>query len=266
MSSLPQPLGQPWWQSLIYSTRPLYILSSPNEFKHKVMKLNSTITLTIVMLTILLGAGLASGYVGYALGSVSLEGVTQPDVDRGKPAKNSQDQKTDAKNKGLKILEEKEIIAQARQLMQPSGSNASAKAAVSKPEDTQVQEKENDDAETIGKELLPMVSAAQGVKLEVSKITEEDSSIVLEIDLKNEGSKPVKFLYSFLDVRDDQNRPLSAITEGLPGELPANSDRFTGTIKIPTALLDDAKKISLTLTDYPDRNIELQVIDVPVVK
>jgi hypothetical protein len=82
--------------------------------------------------------------------------------------------------------------------------------------------------------------------------------------MKNDGSNPVRFLYSFLNVTDDQGRALSAITEGLPGELPANSQEFTGTVSIPTALLEDAKKLSLTLTDYPDQKLQLKMAEIPV--
>ncbi|MDG2617850.1 hypothetical protein P7L53_16545 [Thermoleptolyngbya sichuanensis XZ-Cy5] len=44
------------------------------------MKLNSTVALTLILLTLMAVAGVASGIWGYALGREALRGVTQPDV------------------------------------------------------------------------------------------------------------------------------------------------------------------------------------------
>ncbi len=82
--------------------------------------------------------------------------------------------------------------------------------------------------------------------------------------MQNKGKNSVRFLYSFLDVSDDKGRTLSASTDGLPSELPNNSPTYTGTISIPTALLDDVKSISLSLTDYPAQQLKLEVSDIPV--
>jgi hypothetical protein len=69
-----------------------------------------------------------------------------------------------------------------------------------------------------------------------------------------------------LNVTDDQGRALSAITEGLPGELPPTGEAFSGTVSIPTALLEDAKKLSMTLTDYPDQKLQLKMSEIPVAR
>ena len=66
-------------------------------------------------------------------------------------------------------------------------------------------------------------------------------------------------------MRDDRGRALSAIADGLPGELPANGEKFSGTLRIPTVLLDRSQKISLTLTDYPEQNLELKLKDIPTI-
>ena len=112
---------------------------------------------------------------------------------------------------------------------------------------------------------LPIKGKDQGVTLEVVKINQQGGSLLLDVNLRNDSRKAVRFLYSFLDVRDDQGRALSAITDGLPGELPANGENFSGTVRIPTALLNDAKQISLTLTDYPDQKLQLKISKIPVV-
>jgi hypothetical protein len=86
------------------------------------------------------------------------------------------------------------------------------------------------------------------------------------VKMQNKGKDSVRFLYSFLDVTDDKGRTLSASTEGLPAELPANGPSFSGIVSIPTALLDDVNKISLALTDYPAQKLKLEVLDIPVQK
>ena len=93
----------------------------------------------------------------------------------------------------------------------------------------------------------------------------QGSAIILNVELKNDSPKAVNFLYSFLDIQDDQGRALSGITDGLPQLLPANGDNFSGTIKVPSVLLNGTKTVSLSLTDYPDQNLELSIGDIPVV-
>ncbi len=43
------------------------------------MKINTTVLLTLILLTLMLGAGSASGFLGFTLGSMALKGVTTPD-------------------------------------------------------------------------------------------------------------------------------------------------------------------------------------------
>lgn len=102
--------------------------------------------------------------------------------------------------------------------------------------------------------------------MEIVEAQTQGNSLLLNVSLRNEGATAVRFLYSFLDVRDDRGRALSAISDGLPGELPANGQNFSGTLKIPTVLLDNTQKISLTLTDYPDQRLELKLKDIPVLR
>ena len=102
--------------------------------------------------------------------------------------------------------------------------------------------------------------------MQVVDASQEEGSLLLKVNLKNEGDKAVRFLYSFLEVKDENGRALSAITDGLPGELPATGKDFSGTVKIPTALLNDAETVSLTLTDYPNQQLQLNLTEIPVVK
>lgn len=91
-------------------------------------------------------------------------------------------------------------------------------------------------------------------------------ALLLKVNFKNQSSRAVRFLYSFLNVMDEQGRTLSANTEDLPEELPADGTTLSGTVSIPTALLDNVKKLSLMLTDYPDQKLLLQIPAIPVTK
>ncbi len=114
--------------------------------------------------------------------------------------------------------------------------------------------------------LFPITDRARGVTLEVSHAKFQGSSLLLGLNLRNESERAVSFLYSFLDIQDDRGKPLSAIADGLPGTIPANSKNFQGTLKIPTVLLDESKTISLTLTDYPKQDLELKLQKIPITR
>lgn len=111
---------------------------------------------------------------------------------------------------------------------------------------------------------FPLKSQDQGVTLVVNSASQLGDSLLLNITLKNEGTQAVQFLYSFLNVTDEQGRTLAAYTNGLPDELPANGEEFFGTVSIPIALLENAKKLSLALPDYPGQKLHLKISDIPV--
>lgn len=111
---------------------------------------------------------------------------------------------------------------------------------------------------------FPVSSKSQGVTWQIQSANYSGGALLLKVNFKNEGSKAVRFLYTFLDVTDDRGRALSANAQGLPTELPANGETFSGTVSIPTALLDDVNKLSMTLTDYPDQQLRLQISNIPV--
>lgn len=116
----------------------------------------------------------------------------------------------------------------------------------------------------ITKSTNQFTSNSKGVAFTVKSLHYSGGDLVIRVNIQNQGTTSVRFLYSFLDVTDDKGRTLSAITEGLPAELPPNSREFSGAINIPTALLDDVNKISLSLTDYPGQELKLYVADIPI--
>ena len=240
------------------------------------MKLNSTVALTLILLAMMLGAGFVSAMWGFTVGHEALKGVTQPDV---RPTKKLADNQNAASGKeGVAILREEDILLNVKEYIKNKGESSKQ----TDKEDEQAKNTETKEAQdkpspeslttqasftsTNSDLKLPIKSQDRGVTLEVNSATQQGGSLLLNVSLKNEGSDAVRFLYSFLNVTDDQGRALSAITEGLPGEIPANGEAFSGTVSIPSALIEDAKNLSLTLTDYPDQKLQLKMSEIPVAR
>ena len=242
------------------------------------MKFNSTVALTLILLAMMLGAGFVSAMWGFTLGHEALKGVTQPDV---RPTKKLADNKQATPGKeGVAILREEDILVNVNEYIKNKGkesktdksdkkdaqaNNSSQSQATPKPS-PQASSTPVSFTNTNSDLKLPVKSQDRGVTLEVRSANQQGGSLLLNVSLKNNGANAVRFLYSFLNVTDDQGRALSAITEGLPGELPPNGEEFAGTVSIPTALLEDAKKLSLTLTDYPDQKLQLKMSEIPVAR
>lgn len=215
------------------------------------MKLKITISLVFVILLMMLGAGGASAYIGYLMGREALKVVTQPDTDseqsseRKKPPGGS--------HKGLTIIEENTVLVDVYNHIQQNSSYREQSFI----EDTL-------DRSTASSAYFPLQHRSGGVTMEIAQAKREGNSVALSVNLKNESPKVVRFLYSFLDVRDDHDRPLSAIAEGLPGEIPPNGEIFQGRFIIPIILLDNSRNISLTLRDYPEQKLKLELSSIPI--
>jgi hypothetical protein len=232
------------------------------------MKINSTVLLTIILLTLMLGAGSASGFLGFQLGSLALKGVTTPD---GRPStKQNNNKNNDTAQAGATFLKEEDILKSVKSRINNKNSDKKEKIEEEEKEIKTSKPKATEKPEKTEKEVLepgfPVTAESEGVNMSVQSVKYSSGDLLLTVNMQNKGKDSVRFLYSFLDITDDKGRTLSAITEGLPAELPANSAVFKGTISIPTALLDDVKQISLSLTDYPAQNLKLQLSDIPVEK
>lgn len=255
------------------------------------MKFNSTVALTLILLAMMLGAGFVSAMWGFSLGHEALKGVTQPDVRPTKKLANNQE--VEPGDKEVALLSEREILVNVHAYIHDqdkdedsnsdnNDSESKSQTETDKPDESAAENQQSEgedessesdvfDTETSftssgSNQNLPLKSQDRGVTLEVRSANLQGGSLLLDVSLKNEGNNPVRFLYSFLNVTDDKGRALSAITEGLPGELPSNGEEFSGTVSIPTALLDDAKALSLTLTDYPDQKLKLKMSEIPVAR
>ena len=248
------------------------------------MKLNSTVALTLILLVMMLGAGFVSAMWGFTLGHEALKGVTQPDV---RPIKDMADnQKASPGKEGLVILREQDILTKVNEYINNRGKDAKTqnKNKESKAENKDEQANNSIQSEpdnqpspeasatqayftnTNSSLKVPIKSADRGVTLEIRSTTQQGGYLLLNVTMKNQGANAVRFLYSFLNVSDEQGRALSAITEGLPGELPPDGQEYTGTVSIPSALIENAQKLSLTLTDYPDQRLQLKMSEIPVVR
>ncbi|HLO51840.1 MAG TPA: hypothetical protein VK211_25745 [Kamptonema sp.] len=229
------------------------------------MALNSTVVLTLILLTLMFGAGLTSASWGFTVGRQALKGITQPDV---RPTQSGGTKGNSIPRDRVSILNEKDILKTVKARMEgrdgdkgSSKDNSDADKGTAKSAQAKKSAKQEN-----AKTKFPINSRDGGVTLEVSSIRQRGSSLLLDVSMKNEGSQSVRFLYSFLNVTDDQGRALSASAEDLPGELPPGGQVYYGTVSIPTALLDNAKQLSLTLTDYPNQKLQLQISGISVPK
>lgn len=230
------------------------------------MNINPTIVLTSLFLLMMMGAGSVSAMLGYKLGYQSLKGVSQPDVN---PTRKLRDpDKSDTENKGLILVNEKRLLVknydyiEAQKNKKKSPQNVAQKETKT-PAESETKESEG---ETKKEQILSLKTENNSVVLETVKVREEDDSLLLSVNLKNTGNKAARFVYSFLEIKDNQGKILSAVADGLPSELPANGNNFSGTVKIPLSLLTDSESLSLNLTDYPDQKIKLKIDNIPVLK
>ncbi len=223
------------------------------------MKLNSTATFTFVLLFLMVGAGVASSMGGFSLGSQALKGVRQPDS-RPNKAGSSDSPKRTLGQAEITLLKEEDILKAAKEKV-----NSSLKAGA-KPDPANQKDplKEAPDSKKVASKQFPYVGKDKKVTIEITAIRRQEDTVIFDLALKNDSSKTVKFLYSFLSITDDQGRLLNGETTGLPPELAPESDRVTGTVKVSSSLLSTASKVSFQLSDYPDQKIQLEVSDVPV--
>jgi hypothetical protein len=216
------------------------------------MKWNSTIGLTLILLAAMLGAGIMSAMAGMKAGREALKGITQPDT---RPTNNLAKQgEGSPKRDELVILQEDKIIASVKERMATgSGVNPAAKPAPAPVKEPQAAK-------------FPMSSESDGIILQVNSVQFQGDSLAVSVSLQNSSNDPIKFLYSFLEIKDDQGQTLSTTTEGLPSELPPASQPYPGTIRIPANAVDQSTKLSLSLADYPDQQVQIQMANIPITR
>ena len=229
--------------------------------REKLLMKLSTIVLTLSFLAMMIGAGSVSAYFAFNMGHKALKGVEKPDINPSKKLVGKP--KTDQPRKGLTLVKERDVIVSFYDHTHNSSKGKGETEKKPEKKDDSLPESPKTEAEKLMAKF-PLKVEDGDVTMEVVKPSLDREAYLLNVTLKNDGRKAVKFLYSFLDVRDKEEKPLSAITDGLPTELPANGEVFSGTVKIPLALLNDTKEISLTLTDYPEQRLQLRIDEIPV--
>jgi len=234
------------------------------------MRIHPAVALSFILLVMMGGAGVASGFWGYALGREALKSVTQPDLSPVQRLSESGAAAGGADGEQLAmLLDEEDILQKVNDIINgkvpaetespiQTDAEAAEEAATPKASPAGATQLERTNA------ALPIQSRDGDVTLVVTQASKQNDSLVLAVNLKNEGEEAVRFLYSFLSVTDSEGRALSAITDGLPGELPPNGQAFEGTIEIPLALLEGSKTLSLSLTDYPDQRLKINLTGIPV--
>ncbi len=214
--------------------------------------MNPTLALTLILLTLMAGAGAVSASLGYNLGREALKGITQPDL---RPtAVGEGRQKT--RRETMVIVPESKIIAEMEKRLK--GGAASPEASPADPLPT------SDFVAAVPQTGFPLLGQNQGVTLSVDSLQRQGDAVVLNVSLKNNSGRPVQFLYSALNLSDEQGRTFSANTQGLPAELPPSGESFSGTISIPGALVQESRNLSINLENYPDRQVQLQVSNIPL--
>ena len=231
------------------------------------MKINSTVLLTLILLILMLGAGSVSAFFGFEMGSSALKGVSTPD---GRPTTKFRSSKTNnSQQLGVALLKEDEILKIVKARIEGKTKAAKSEKLDEYDEETRSsKQKPQEKPPAVVAEKLqpgfPVTAESEGVTFAVQSVRYSGGDLLMRVNMQNKGTDSVRFLYSFLDVSDDKGRTLSASTEGLPTELTPNNPIVSGTVIIPTALLNDVNKISLSLTDYPDQKLKLEVVNVPV--
>lgn len=234
------------------------------------MKINSTVKLTLLLLLVMSGAGTASAYLTYQAGKEALKGVSQPEINPTKKLIDGSTKSSEATQ--FKPIDEKTILIKVynhtHQKNKPAESKEKGEKQSSATEEQTLQwanyTQDTDKLQT--QSNLPLKVEDQGVSLKVDEATNQGTTLSLKVNLQNTGTTPIKFLYSFLEIKDNQGRSLSAITEGLPEELPPMSENFVGMVKIPQALVENSQTLSLNLTDYPDQKLKLNIADIPIIR
>jgi hypothetical protein len=232
------------------------------------MKINPTLLLTSLFLLLMMATGSVSAIFGYNLGYKALKGVSQPDLNPTRKLRNNTDKAT-PNEKGLILVDEKKLLIKNYDYVKGYKKKKKTETNPKKTEPKSPQktgEKTESKSENKTEKNLSLKSINNSVVLEAVKVKQEEDSLLINLNLINNGNKAVRFVYSFLEVQDNKNNYVSAIVDGLPGELPANGNKYSGTVRIPISLLEESEKLTLSLTDYPNQNIKLKITNIPLLK
>jgi hypothetical protein len=207
------------------------------------------------------GSGLFSSSWGYKLGREALKEISQPDM---RPSNLTGKKNNGERRESVQMLNEADIVKSVKQRMAGKSDDVEV-ASTAVPADQPNPKPEATQTPT-PRAVFPIVSRDGNITMQVTSASRKGSSLQLKVSMKNEGEESVRFLYSFLNVTDDKGRALSASVDELPGQVPPDNKVYTGIVSIPTVLLDNASELAMSLTDYPDQNLQLQMSGIPIVQ
>lgn len=245
MSSLPIPLGQPrlFFSKLTYMSPILQVLT----------------LLTGVLFAVSLSAGIYGFLWGSRLGEEALAGVRQPDSSTSAVLREGKAEGSPSSSP-VPFVAEADVIRRVKEKTTGPVAATPIPAPSGKPSSSP----SPSPLASVG-QGFPYATQSQGVYLEVLSLQVQGDALNLEVSLRNEGATSIRFLYSFLTIRDNRGQSLGSSVEGLPSELPAVSETFNGQIRIPRSnATDQIESIDLELADYPDQQIKLSIEDIPV--
>ncbi|NJK41284.1 MAG: hypothetical protein HC934_07850 [Acaryochloridaceae cyanobacterium SU_2_1] len=214
----------------------------------------------------MLVVGFLTGGIGYFFARQSLRGVTQPVKN---PFLNVEGNDLNRRpQQGADFISEKDILAKVK--AQTSDANAkkekSSDEAEQESKDKAKAESEKKDNDQATSQSFPIKVQNQGMNFEVRSLLQEENNLVLNVALRNGSDKPVQFVYTFLDITDDKGQVLFSEIRGLPTEFKPKGETFFGTIKVLDVSPDSVERISLTLNDYPDQKVKIEVKNIPVLE
>jgi hypothetical protein len=211
--------------------------------KLKYIKRDRALLLTSILLMLMLAAGLFSGIVGFTLGHAALKGVTQPDIRRS----NSKTSTEYTKTRGLEVLSEQQLIAEAQDIMGVDRKNEADKFKA-------------DEKPTL---VFPIESKDQGIMMTIKSAKLEGANIKLDIALRNQGSQPVKFNPGVLTIVGEKEESIPFTVTGLPPSLAANGTDVAMKVMILKTAITAKSNVTLRLTDS-ERKLQIEAKDVPV--
>ncbi|KFF41381.1 MAG: hypothetical protein ucyna2_00804 [Candidatus Atelocyanobacterium thalassa isolate SIO64986] len=220
------------------------------------MKTNSTVKLTVLLSLLMLGTGIIGAYFSYEAGSQALKGVNQLSTNPSKKLIDTSN--TFTKPTKFKPIDEKTVLSKVYDYTNQKKELVSFQK--NKFQKDNIQNIYNKTSQS-----LPLQVVDQEVILEIKEALNDGETMLLKINLQNRGADEIKFLYSSLEIHDDQSYSLGAIIRGLPDVLPPKSNVFSGEIRIPNFSVKGSTTLSLKLTNYPDRKLKFNINNIPVI-
>lgn len=203
--------------------------------------------------------GSVCGAVGYVFARQSLKGITQPATN---PFLKESDDLDRRPRQGADFLNEKDLIAKVKS--QTSGANTAKEKQKTAPKPKKTQSSDSKEDKNSQPKSLPIKINNQGMNFEVKSLSREDDTLILNVALQNSSDDTIQFVYTFLDITDDQGQALFSEIRGLPTEFKPKGEIFFGTIKILDVPPESVEKVSISLNDYPDQKVKLNIQNIPV--